>query len=199
MTVKKKLKQIFCAALLFAVAGCGGGDTGGGVAIFKTVVVNKPQITTDNPFISDLATWTDTNGDGKTEVCGGDNFTIVNDFANTAITVKAASSTIPPSSVLVETGKITFRPADTTTPDLPPIFREQPFTPNLLINPGETQSIAVEIVNHALKEFVATEILCTGIRWNFYVKISYNLVEINTGERKTIESEMIVRFFDIDN
>jgi hypothetical protein len=197
MTGTKTMKLMVAAALLLlGVAGCGGGDTGGGVAIFKTVYVNKPQLTTANPFLSDLANWSDTNGDSKIEICGNDGYSIKNDFASTDITVKASSSSTNPSSVLVETGSLTFRPADTNTHELPPIFREQPLTPNVLIGPGETKSISVELVNHDMKAYLDGQILCTGLTWNYYVKISYNLVEISTGERKTIETEMLVRFTD---
>lgn len=198
MTGMKAMKLMVAAALLFAgITGCGGGDTGGGVAIFKTVYVNKPQLTTANPFLSDLAKWKDTNSDSKIEVCGNDGFSIINDFASTDVTVNASSSSTSPSSVLVETGSMTFRPADTNTDALPPIFRVQPLTPNVLIAPGETKSISVELVNHEMKGYLANQILCTGVTWNYYVKIAYNLVEISTGERKTIETEMLVRFSDL--
>jgi hypothetical protein len=196
MTVMNSMKKMVAFFLLALVAACGGGDTGGGVAMFKTVYVNKPQLTSANPFLSDLAKWTDTNGDGKTQICGLDGYTIFDDLATTAITVNAASSSTAPSSILVETGSISFRPADTNAPALPPLFRDQPITPNTLIAPGETKTISVELINHDLKNYIGGQILCSGLTWNYYVKISYNLVEISTGERKTIETELLVRFSD---
>jgi hypothetical protein len=200
MTATKTMKILLISALLFVgVSGCGGGgggggDIGGGVALFNTVYVSKPQILSANPLLSDIAKW------GGVEACSTTSYTVESDTADVSITVTAASTTITPSPVTVNSATVTFEPADNLTPVIDNnIHRVQHFPLGILIAPGVTKTIPIELVNGAMKQYIVEKMqLCATPpkNWKYYAKISFNLVENNTGESKSVDAELLVRFHD---
>jgi len=182
--------------LILTVGGCGSDDTGGGVGEFRTVVVGKPQVTSANPLLSDVAKWTtDTDGNTIIEKCV-DTPTVVNDSATVTITSTSYGNSPTASDVSVMAGTLVFTAADTISPALPTLFSVQPFTVNQTIGAGGSKTISVELVNHAMKSYLQGLIACSGNSYKYFATISFDIVEVNTNVKKTVSTQMDVRFAD---
>lgn len=169
------------------------GENASGVAEFKTVNATASVDPEKNPLLADLATWT---GDPCAE---GSTYSVVNDLVNVTVTSKANIATGTSLPLILQAATISFSPADTISPYLPPLYTPSYQNLNGTILPaGESLSVPVEVVTHRLKEYFGTTLLCTGFSpiYSYNATISIDAIEQGTGKVSNMSAGMTVRFAD---
>lgn len=173
-----------------------GSDNTGGTVVFETVNATASVSAANNPFLSDLATWT------GVPCAVGSTYTIDNDLVNftVATTVNIRNGTASP--LVLQRATVTFTPADTVSPALPalysPTFQALGGT---TVPAGGSLSVPVEIANHLLKDYLGSAqgrgLVCSGnLVHSYNTTIAFDAVETNTGKSGTITAGMLVRFAD---
>lgn len=186
-------KHVILTSLILAVCLSGCGSTnGGGTIDFITVSAKASADSAKNPLLSDLATWT------GTPCALGATSTIKNDMINFTVTSQASITNGTSSPLQLQKATITFTPADTATPALPPLFAVQ--FQNLLgqtVPAGGSLQVPVEIATHSLKEFLFPTLVCTvSPIYNYNVQVTFDAIEAATGKSGSIPAGMTVRFTD---
>lgn len=176
-----------CCSLL---ASCGGGSTGGGAGEFKTVYLTAA---TDTARIeSDILTGDDCSTNPPT---GG---TFVTDNATVVISSNLyPNSTTPGLSVGVDSATISYKPANSNTPAIPPDYITSIGT---IVAPGGKVTISVPVAKDLLKYMLVVNKgfqLCSASYFEYTVTISFDCVELgNDGKRTTVTTSLNVAIAD---
>lgn len=182
------VRWLVLSSFLLSLASCGG-STGGGVAEFKTVTVAAQSGTTR--LESDVLTGNSCTVDGST---GGEYAT-----DNVSVTI---TSTIYPgfsgtaSPVKIDSYTITFSPANSSSPALPAINGSIIGT---TIPAGGSLVLPIAVAPEILKYSLMNDKnlqACTATMFQYYVLITFNGLEVNTGTRVTFETSLNVAFAD---
>lgn len=191
----KALIKVFCSLLIFAfLTSCGGGGDSGGAELLRTVQVLPPTL--DRAFIdSDVATWTDVNGDGK--VCDfiNDRYTINPDTVQVTINVLPLPNLptgLTASPVRVDSAEIIFTPATSTTPQIPTQYRAL----GIVINPNSSSPFTLDVVPKDVKMALVDRLICSDTIYQYYVQIKFVVIEIDTGKSGTVQTALTVKLAD---
>lgn len=209
--LKRYLGRMACAGLaLAALASCGDSKSGG-TGEFSTVMA-----TAGGPgggLDADVAVWVSAdNPDSPALPCGANSAvsTVPDsvDYFITSIPYPSAgtSTTNPPSRLQVSRVTLTFTPANSTTPALPPLYQEQfpnAAYPDILPNSQPT-TIPVRVASHEMKIFMrgglgGQSLDCSnGGIYTYRVNASFELKEVNTDRvaTVTVPGPLVVRFAD---
>lgn len=177
---------------ILALSGCGE-EVGGGVGCFDTVCATASVLTAD--IDSDVATWTDGDGDGF--ICGAnDTFTVFSDDVTVDIAVDTRAnlpSTVETSKVSINKVSIAYSPANTTTPSLSTQFE----TLGVVIDPDDTATVSFKVASQELKSSsILSPLVCSGTIYTYFVTLTFEGVEVNTSRTETFETTLNLRFAD---
>ncbi|HEY6871493.1 MAG TPA: hypothetical protein VI298_02070 [Geobacteraceae bacterium] len=171
------------------LSSCGGGTTGGGVAEFKTVTVSAQASTT--VLESDVLKGNTCTATGST---GG---TFTTDTVDVVITSsKYPNFTGTLSPVEIDSYTITFTPANVLSPPLPTLNGTSIGT---TIAAGGSQTLHIPVAPDILKYSLVNDKnlqLCSATMYTYFVTITFNGLETNTGTRSTFETSLNVAFAD---
>jgi hypothetical protein len=194
MKVLKILISVTSALMLLGIlVSCG--ENANGVAGFKTVNATATVDSSKNPLLADLATW---SGD-PCKFDAGSTFSILDD--NVIVTVKSTPNITSGTSLplILESVSISFSPADSISPPLPPIL--SPIFQNLngtILEAGTSLPIPVEVITHRMKEYFGTTLVCQEFSpiYSYNATITFNAVEQGTGVTGSMSAGLTVRFAD---
>lgn len=177
---------------ILALSGCGE-EVGGGAGSFDTVIATASVSTAD--IDSDLATWTDVDGDGF--VCGAnDTFTVSSDDVTVDIAVNKRTnlpSTVETSKVSINKVSIAYSPANTTTPSLSTQFE----TLGVVIDPDSTATFSFKVASQELKaSSTLSPLVCSVTIYTYFVTLTFEGVEVNSNRTETFETTLNLRFAD---
>jgi hypothetical protein len=186
---RSKAGLLLLVVLSLVLSSCGGGSSGGGLASFKTVQVSATAAT---PRLeSDVRTGNTCGLAGST---GG---TFSTDLVNVTLT-----STVYPnytgtiSPVEIDSYVIHFAPADNVSPALPDISGS---IIGQTVTGGGTLILPIAVVTDLLKFNLVTAYnlqLCSATMYTYYVTITFNALELNTGTRAGIQTSLTVAIAD---
>ncbi|MBI5747035.1 MAG: hypothetical protein HZA13_08540 [Nitrospirae bacterium] len=182
-------------SILLALSGCSE-EVGGGAGSFDTVIATASVSTAD--LDSDLATWTDVNGDGF--VCGAnDTFTVSSDDVTVDIAVDTKAnlpSTREASKVSINKVSIAYSPANTTTPSLSTQFE----TLGVVVDPDSTATVSFKVASQDLKKSsILSPLVCSNTIYTYFVTLTFEGVEVDTNRTETFETTLNLRFADFAN
>jgi hypothetical protein len=185
----RMLRVLLLCLFIPVLSSCGGG---GGVAEFKTVSVSAQPSTT--LLESNVITGNTCSSTGSS---GG---TFVTDLVPVAIT-----STVYPnftgtaSPVEIDSCTITYTPANSLSPALP---AQNVSSIGATISAGGTYTFQVPVALDVLKLSLVTNYNlqpCSVTMYSYYVTITFNALEVNTGTRQAIAATLNVDFADRAN
>lgn len=202
----------FLARFLYAACGvallCSCGETAGGTGEFATVVATASAPA--GPLDSDVLTW---EGDQCLSAAGPTapddvDYTITSKPYPTTNT--GQTSPIQTSSLQVTRVTLTYTPANTDTPALPPKYQTQFLSSGLTIPAptnatGTSLTVPVRIAPQDMKLFLATGLGSQSINCNnpgaFYtyrVEASFELLEVSTNRSAVVKAPgfFLVNFAD---
>ncbi len=193
--LRRILIVMFAAATL---AGCGGGGTDGGGAVYDTVTL-KAEYAGGNPFDSDVAKHTDATPD-NCGVPGVDSVTILPDSADFTITSTAIPdlpTDFTASDVRLQSVTITYVPASTATPASPAI-PAQNYALGNIIPAGGSATISLPVASQVMKSSPPlSNLVCGGLPgYSYYVTVTFNGVEVNTNKTHSFVTNFSINFAD---
>ncbi|HBG08262.1 MAG: hypothetical protein A2075_06795 [Geobacteraceae bacterium GWC2_58_44] len=209
---KRYLGSFVLPLLALAVlTSCGGGDSkADGVAEFATVVATASG--PGGPLDSDVATWViaSTGAAAPVACVAGTVPTTAPDsvdytFNSARYSAPGSTSTITPSSLVITRITLTFTPANTFSPALPPIFQTQFLSAaQPVILPDSSLVLPLRIVSNELKEFFLMGLGSQSIdcdnraTYSYRAVVSFEAVEVNTNRVSTITAPgfLLVNFSD---
>lgn len=169
------------------------GENASGVAEFKTINATVTVDPAQNPLLSDLATWT---GDP----CAQDStYTVTNDLVDVTVTSTKNIANGTSLPLILQKVTITLTPADTISPPLPSLYTPSYQNLNgIILQPGESLSLPIEVATHMLKQYFGTAMLCTAFSpvYTYNATLTFDAVEQGTGENGSMSAGMTVRFAD---
>lgn len=189
----EKRRQSYLLGLVFILVllGCGE-EMGGGVGVFDTVTVTASTATIN--LDSDVATWTDIDGDKLP--CGPkDTFVTSPDDVNLDITVKTKNNlpaTIKASKIRIDKVTITYTPANTSTPSLQTQFA----TVGNIIDPDNTKTLSIRVASQELKLSLLPSLKCTATIFTYFVTLTFEGIEVDSNKSANMETSLNVRFAD---
>lgn len=178
---------------ILTLSGCGE-EVGGGAGSFDTVIATASISTAD--IDSDVATWTDVNGDGF--ICtANDTFTVSSDDVTVSIAVNTKAnlpSTFEASKVSINKVSIAYTPATTTTPSLSTQFE----TLGVVVDPDSTATVSFKVASQELKSSsILSPLVCPGTAiYKYFVTLTFEGVEVNSNRTETFETTLNLRFAD---
>jgi hypothetical protein len=196
--LKKYLSLLFCGACaLVSLTSCGDAKSGG-TGEFATVfaTATPPPSALD----SDVAQWFDSATlTTKVAACSTNGAaTVTPDDATYTITSTGyatpntgTSNPTTPSDLLIDKITMTFTPANSLTPALPPAFQTQFPSPGQRVAVG-SNAVTVRVVSTDLKHYFlnsgAQSLNCTnqGTSYIYRVTVSFHAVEVSTNREGTI-------------
>jgi hypothetical protein len=209
--LKRFVARSFCAAsVLAALTSCGDAKSGG-TGEFTTVFAT---VTGPAGFDSDVATWVDaTTGSPVPVACAANAVRTVKPddmnytFTSTAYASPSTGSSNPtvPSDLLIQSATLTFIPANTNSPALPPLYQSQPVSAGQRVVAGSATTIPVRVASNSLKSFFLNQLGsqsldCTnqGVTYSYYATVTFNAVEVSTNRTATISpaGAVLVNFSD---
>jgi len=195
--MKGRYYSLILALIFSAVSfsGCGGGGTGGGVAVYDTVTLTA-EYTGGNPFESDVAKHTDATPE-NCGVTGSDTVTFSADSANFTVQSTAIPNLpdgITASDVRLKSVTITYASAtDPASPAIP----AQNYALSNIITAGGSATIPVTIASQLMKSSPPLSgLICGGGPYIYYVTVRFDGVEVNTDNARSFETNFTINFAD---
>jgi len=167
--------------------GCGSTD---GALSTSTVTPTIDTLVMD----SDVVSWVDAAG-AKATACAATSFpaTPAADSVNVVVSSKAYSNTgdqgLP---IRIESATISYVPANSSTPAMAPEFQ----TIGMTIANGSTATIPVRVATQEQKMHLQSVLACNNTIYNYYTKITFNVTEIGTNKKTSVDSSLQLRFSD---
>jgi hypothetical protein len=190
LRAKISLLAVLCAA--FPLLSCGGGNLGGGVGEFASVLVKASADISKNPFEVNVLTGNTCAGDVST---GG---TFVTDSADVTLTSTPFTGlTGQASPIFIDSYTVTFTPADPTSPALPPLDVS---TIGTSIAAGGSLTMPVAIAPFTLKSSLVIDKglqPCSLTTFKYFATITFKARELNTGKSANIVTSLTVVFADL--
>lgn len=184
-------KIMFCAYFMLNVGlfGCGSTD---GALNTSMVTATVDKLIVD----SDVASWVGTDGTTKATACLSTSSIVIPaaDSVNVSIVSKAYSNTGSLASpIRVESVAIIYTPADSTTPAMATVYQDIGMT----IANGSTATIPIEVTTQKQKSGLISVFACTSTNeYYYYAKIIFNITEISTGKKTTVDSTVNLHLYD---
>jgi hypothetical protein len=179
------LRLLLLLFSFFILSSCGG-TTGGGVAEFKTVTVSAQSST---PRLeSDVLTG---------NVCPATTGTFVTDSVNFTVTSTAYPNLNGTASTVgIDSYTVSFSPANPSSPALPDLHGS---TTGTNVPSGGNITIPVAVAPDTLKVSLVNDKglqPCSLTVFEYYVTVTFDALEINTGTRQPITARLNVAFAD---
>ncbi|MDD2366207.1 MAG: hypothetical protein PHN84_08595 [Desulfuromonadaceae bacterium] len=176
--------------LSLSMLGCGGsGDDTVGLLATSSVNATIDTLVMD----SDVVAWVDDAGSKATACAPSFPSIPAADSVNVVIKSTAYSNTGSMGLPLrIESATITYTPANTDTPAMPPEFQAIGMTiPN-----GTSATIPVRVATQEQKIALYDVLACNGPIYSYHTTITFNITEIGTDKKITVSSSMSLRFSD---
>ena len=178
---------------------CGGGSGGGGggSATYDTVILTA-ALAVGSPFDSDVAKHTDATL-GNCGVLGLDTVTVSPDNPNFTITSTAIAGL--PAGVVssnVRLDSVTLKYTSATLPASPAIPNQNYALSNIIV-PGASATVPIRIASQAMKSSLPLSDLVCGIvagPYSYYVTVTFEGVEILTGQARSFTTTFTINFVD---
>lgn len=178
---------LLCVVLSMWMFGCGSSD---GALNTSTVTASVDTLVMD----ADVVSWVDATG-AKANACVSTSFpaTPVADSVNVSVVSKAYSNTgdmgLP---IRIESATIAYVPANSATPAMAPEFQ----TIGMTIANGGTATVPVRVATQEQKIRLQSILACNNTIYNYYTKISFNVTEVGTDKKATVDASMQLRLAD---
>jgi hypothetical protein len=189
MQATKKITLLAACLSLLLLSSCGDSSVGGGVGEYKTVMLTASAATVR--LESDVLS---ANNCSTTPPTGGT-------YTTDNVDVKLTSAVYPgftgiTSNVMIDSITISYTPVNAATPALADVYVSSMGT---VLTPGSSVTIPVPVAKDILKYSLVTEKnlqLCSANMFEYYVTISFEGLELNSGTRSKAVTSLNIAFAD---
>lgn len=176
------------AFLSMAMFGCGGTD---GLLNTSSVTATVDTLVLD----SDVVTWVDSTG-AKSTYCAETSYTSIPAADSVNVAIKSTPYSTTGSTGLpirIKSATISYTPANSATPEMPSEYQ----IIDMVINNGGTATIPITVATQERKRSLVDALACQPDNiYNYYTKITFEVVEIGSDKSIALDVAMQLRFSD---